>query len=198
MVTNEELSVVTPADWIPGPQQGSWTYNDYAALPNDGHHYEIVNGVLLMAPAPTPDHQSIVAWLTYYLLAHVELGRLGRVLPGPVDVELGPKDVFQPDVVVLLNAHLDRIAEKRIIGAPDLAVEVASPSTATIDRITKYEIYARYDIPEYWIVKPIQRTVEVLVLQNREYRSLGIFQGHQTLPSRILPDLSVRVGQFFV
>ena len=198
MVTNEELSVVTPADWIPGPQQGSWTYNDYAALPNDGHHYEIVNGVLLMAPAPTPDHQSIVAWLTYYLLAHVELGRLGRVLPGPVDVELGPKDVFQPDVVVLLNAHLDRIAEKRIKGAPDLVVEVASPSTAAIDRLTKYEIYARYGIPEYWIVKPIQRTIEVLVLQNREYRSLGIFQGHQTLPSRILPDLSVRVGQFFV
>ena len=198
MVTNEELSVVTPADWVPGPPQGSWTYDDYAALPDDGHRYEIVNGVLLMAPAPTPDHQSIVAWLTYYLLAHVELGRLGRVLPGPVDVVLGPKNVYQPDVVVLLNAHLDRIAEKRIIGAPDLAVEVASPSTATIDRITEYEIYARYGIAEYWIVKPNQRTVEVLVLQDREYRSLGIFQGQQMLPSRILPDLSVRVGQFFV
>lgn len=44
MVTNEELSVVTPADWMPGPQQSSWTYDDYAAFPNDGHHYEIVNG----------------------------------------------------------------------------------------------------------------------------------------------------------
>jgi Uma2 family endonuclease len=192
MVTNEELSVVTPA------KQGSWTYNAYAALPNDGHHYEIVNGVLLMAPAPTPDHQSIAVRLTYYLFAHVELGGRGRVFASPIDVELGPKDVFQPDVLVLLNAHLDRIAEKRIIGAPDLVVEVASPGTATIDRLTKYEIYARYGIAEYWIVKPVQRTVEVLVLQNREYRSLGTFQGQQVLSSRILPDLSVRVGQFFV
>ena len=151
-----------------------------------------------MALAPTPDHQSIAAWLTYYLLVHVQLGGLGRIFPGPVDVELGPKNVYQPDVVVVLNAHLDRIAEKRIIGAPDLAVEIASPSTAAIDRLTKYEIYARYGIAEYWIVKPIQRSGEVLVLQNREYRSLGIFQGHQMLSSKLLPDLSVRVGQFFV
>ena len=113
MVTSEELSVVTPADWVPGPKQGSWTYDDYAALPNDGHHYEIVNGVLLMAPAPSPDHQSIAVRLTYYLFAHVELGGLGRVFAGPIDVELGPKDVFQPDVLVLLNTHLDKIAAKK-------------------------------------------------------------------------------------
>ena len=198
MVTIEELSVVTPADWVPGPKQGSWTYDDYAALPNDGHHYEIVNGVLLMALAPGPDHQSIAVRLTYYLFAHVELDGRGRVFAGPIDVELGPKDVFQPDILVLLNAHLDRIAAKRIIGAPDLVVEVASPGTATFDRLTKYDVYARAGIAEYWIVKPVQRTVEVLVLQNREYRSLGIFQGHQILPSRIVPDLSVHVAQFFV
>ena len=151
-----------------------------------------------MAPAPTPDHQSIATRLAYYLFAHVELGGFGRVFAGPVDVELGPKNVYQPDVVVVLNAHLDRIAEKRIIGAPDLAVEIASPSTAAIDRITKYEIYARYGIPEYWIVKPVQHTVEVLALENREYRSLGIFQGQHILPSKILPGLPVRVEQFFV
>ncbi len=198
MVTSEELSVVTPADWVPGPKQGSWTYDDYAALPNDGHHYEIVNGVLLMAPAPSPDHQSIAVRLTYYLFAHVELGGLGRVFAGPIDVELGPKDVFQPDVLVLLNAHLDRIAAKRIIGAPDLVVEVASPGTATFDRLTKYDVYARAGIAEYWIVRPAQRTIEVLVLQHGEYRSLGIFHGHQALLSKIVPGLSVRVEQFFV
>lgn len=198
MVTSEELSVVIPADWVPGPKQGSWTFDDYAALPNDGHHYEIVNGVLLMAPAPSPDHQSIAVRLTYYLFAHVELGGRGRVFAGPIDVELGPKDVFQPDVLVLLNAHLDRIAAKRIIGAPDLVVEVASPGTATFDRLTKYDVYARADIAEYWIVRPVHRTVEVLVLRNREYQSLGVFHGQQTLPSKIVPELSVRVGQFFV
>jgi len=198
MTTNEGLSVVTPAAWIPGPRQGSWTYDDYAALPDDGQRYEIVNGVLLMTPAPTPNHQSISARLTYYLLMHVELAGLGRVFPGPIDVELGPKNVFQPDIVVLLNAHLNKVAAKRIVGAPDLVAEIASPSTAVVDRVTKYEIYARAGIPEYWIVKPNNRTIEVLILENGEYYSSGIFQGEQLLPSRIVPELPVRVEQFFL
>src|SRR5579864_4582436 len=109
MATTEKLSVVLPADWVPGPLQGSWTYNDYAALPDDGRRYEIVNGVLVMAPAPNPDHQSIAMRLSHYLFVHVELAGLGRVFPTPIDVELGPKHVFQPDVIVLLNAHLDRV-----------------------------------------------------------------------------------------
>src|SRR6202030_87540 len=64
MLTTEELSAVTPADWVPGPLQGSWTYNDYATLPDDGRRYEIMNGVLVMAPAPNPDHQSIAMRLS--------------------------------------------------------------------------------------------------------------------------------------
>ena len=105
--------------------------------------------------------------------------------------------MFQPDVVVVLIEHLERVAEKKIVGAPDLVVEVASPSTAAYDRLTKYDIYARSGVAEYWIVKPTSRTVEVLVLENREYRSLGLFSGQQTLPSRIVPGLLVRVEQFF-
>lgn len=198
ITTKEELSVVTPADWVPGPPQGSWTYEDYAALPDDGRRYEIVNGVLVMAPAPDLDHQSIVVRLSHYLFMHVELAGLGRVLPGPVDVELGPKNVYQPDLVVVLNAHLDRVAEKKIIGAPDLVVEIASPSTAAYDRLTKNERYARAGITEYWIVKPLRRTIEVLVLENGEYRSLGVFSEQATLPSQILPELPVRVEQFFL
>src|SRR5216683_2243177 len=197
MIPTEEPSVVTPADWVPGPPQGSWTYDDYAALPDDGRHYEIVNGVLVMGPAPSPDHQSIAVRLSHYLFVHAELAGLGRVFAAPIDVELGPKNVFQPDVIVLLNAHLYRVAAKRIIGAPDLVVEVASPSTAAYDRLTKYEEYARAGIAEYWIVKPTTYTVEVLVVENGKYRSLGMFSGQQTLPSRVVPGLPVRVEQFF-
>ena len=198
MTTTEGLSVVTPADWIPGPRQGSWTYDDYAALPDDGQRYEIVNGVLLMTPAPSPDHQSIAVRLTYYLFMHIELAGLGRVFSGPIDVELGPKNVFQPDVVILLNTHLNKVAAKKIVGAPDLVVEIASPSTAVVDRVTKYDIYARAGIPEYWIVKPTNRTIEVLILENGEYYSSGIFRGEQLLPSQIVPGLPVRVEQFFL
>lgn len=197
-MTTDELSVVTPADWVPGPPQGSWTYDDYAALPDDGNRYEIVNGVLIMAPAPTPEHQSIAVRIAYYMFPHIDLAGIGKLLTAPIDVDLGPKNVYQPDLVVVLNTHLDRVAEKKIIGAPDLVVEVASPSTAAYDRLTKYEKYAHAGIIEYWIVKPKSRSVEVLVLEDREYRSLGVFNGKATLPSRVVPDLSVRVEQFFV
>lgn len=198
MATIEELSVVTPADWMPGPEQGSWTYDDYAALPNDGHRYEIVNGVLVMAPAPSPEHQSITLRLSHYLFVHAELAGLGRVFASPIDVDLGPKNMFQPDVVLVLNEHLERVQAKKIVGAPDLVVEVASYSTAVFDRIIKHEKYAQAGIAEYWLVKPTSRTVEVLTLANGEYRSLGIFRGEQILPSRIVPNLPVAVERFFV
>ncbi len=197
MTTVEQPSVVLPADWIPGPPQGYWTYDDYAALPDDGQRYEIVNGVLLMAPAPTPEHQSIAVRIAYYLFPHIDLAGIGKLFTAPIDVELGLNDVFQPDLVVVLNEHLNRVAAKRIIGAPDLVIEVASPGTATYDRLTKYEEYAQAGITEYWIVKPTTRTVEVLVLKDEDYRSLGVFRGQQTLPSRIVPNLPVRVEQLF-
>ncbi|HEX6480115.1 MAG TPA: Uma2 family endonuclease [Ktedonobacteraceae bacterium] len=198
MTTVEQSSVVLPADWVPGPPQGSWTYDDYAALPNDGQRYEIVNGVLVMAPAPTPEHQDIVLEIVAHLRTHIKLAGLGRVFPSPVDVDLGPKNIFQPDVVVVLNAHLDRVTAKKIVGAPDLVVEVLSRGSEVMDRIAKYAIYAHAGIPEYWIVKPATRTVEVLVLENGEYRSLGLFHGPQMLLSQVVPAFPVAVEQFFV
>lgn len=198
IMAKEELSMVVPADWVPGPPQGFWTYDDYAALPNDGHRYEIVNGVLVMAPAPSPEHQSIVGEIFAYLREHIKLAGLGRVLPSPIDMDLGPKNIYQPDVVVILNAHLDRIAAKKIVGAPDLVVEIASPSTAAHDRLTKFEKYAQAGITAYWIVKPTTHTIEVMILEHSEYRSLGIFSGQATLPSQIVPDLPVHVEQFFM
>jgi Uma2 family endonuclease len=195
--TTDGLSVVTPADWVPGPPQGSWTYDDYAALPDDGNRYEIVNGVLVMAPSPTPEHQSIAVRIAYYMFPHIELAGIGRLFTAPIDVDLGPKSVYQPDLVIVLNTHLDRVAEKKITGAPDLVIEVASPSTAAYDRLTKYEKYAHAGITEYWIVKPTSHTVEVLVLEGEEYRSLGIFRGEQTVLSRIMPNFPIGVEKFF-
>ena len=161
--TGERFTSVTPADWIPGPSQGSWTYDTYAAIPYDGNRYEIVTGVLIMTPAPTPEHQDIVGEIYSALRTRIKLTRLGRVFSGPVDVVLEAKNVFQPDVVVVLNEHLERIQAKKIVGAPDLVVEIASYSTAVIDRLIKFEKYAQAGISEYGIVRPEKRTVEVVV-----------------------------------
>jgi Uma2 family endonuclease len=197
MTTTERSSFAQSADWIPGPAQGHWTYDDYAALPDDGQRYEIVNGVLVMAPSPNGAHQDAVLRLAHYLLMHVEFAHLGKVRVAPFDVVLSPKHIFQPDVLVVLNAHLDRIQEKKLVGAPDLAIEVASPGTSVMDRVTKSSIYAQTGVPEYWIVNTERRTIEVFVLEHDEYRSSGIFRGEQILPSRIVPDLPVAIERFF-
>ncbi len=198
MTTAEQPSIVIPADWVPGPEQGSWTYDDYATLPDDGRRYEIVNGVLVMAPAPNMPHQGAVLRIAHYLLMHIEFAGLGKVMIAPFDVHLSPKNVFQPDVLVVLNAHLDRLQEKKFMGAPDLVIEVASPSTAVYDRLTKFEEYAKAGIPEYWLTNARAHTIQVLALEQGDYRSLGIFRGEQTLSSRIVPDLPVGVEKFFV
>jgi Uma2 family endonuclease len=96
-----------------------------------------------------------------------------------------------------LHEHLDRLAGSRLMGAPDVAIEIASPSTARHDLREKQDAYARAGVPEYWIVTPGEQVVEVLVLENGVYSSLGVFHGQAVLPSRIVPKLSVRVEQFF-
>ncbi len=197
MTTIERLSVVVSADWVPGPQQGQWTYADYTAIPEDGHRYEIVNGVLYMAPSPSLGHQGIAGEIFAYLRNFVQMTGSGRVFIAPADVELSYRNVVQPDVFVVLNEHLDRIAGSRLIGAPDLVVEIASPSTARHDLREKQDAYAHAGVPEYWIVTPGEQVVEVLVLEGGLYSSLGVFAGRAMLPSRIVPDMPVRVEQFF-
>jgi Uma2 family endonuclease len=197
MTTTDKQSMVTAADWVPGPRQGSWTYSHYAALPDDGARYEIANGVLYMAPAPNLYHQEIAGEIFAHLRTYLQTTGLGRAFIAPVDVELSPGDVFQPDVLVLLQASRYKEHTQRIIGAPDLVVEVASPKTAPFDRQQKYERYAYNGIPEYWIVDPRNRIVELLVLEAGQYYSLGVFSSPVTLPSRILPGLPTRVEQFF-
>ncbi len=189
--------MVMPADHMPGPEQGHWTYKDYAALPDDGHRYEIVDGVLYMAPSPNRGHQNAALEIASYLRTHIKLTGLGQVYIAPFDVELNPGTVVQPDVFVVLNPNLDKITESRIIGAPDLVVEVSSPGTVGYDREKKQHAYAHAGVPEYWIADPWSRTVEVLTLEAGVYRSLGVFEGKAVLPSQVVPDFLVHVEQFF-
>lgn len=193
----ERVPPVLPADWIPGPRQGSWTYEMYAALPEDGKQYELVQGVLVMSPAPETPHQGIIQRISHYLDERVFAPRLGLVFTGPVDVVLSTQTTVQPDVLVVLKEHANRVQIKRITGAPDLAVEVVSPSSATYDRLVKYSIYERAGVPEYWLVNASEQTIEVFVLEEGQYRSLGAFQGEQPVPSMIVPGPAAPAAQFF-
>lgn len=198
MAATAGISVTIPANWVPGSKQGQWTYQDYAVIPEDGPRYEVVRGVLYMVPVPSVNHQKSVGRFVYYLMTHVEFKDLGRVVMSPADVELGPGDVVQPDVFVVLNVHLDNITPSHLIGIPDLVVEVVSPGTARHDMNEKLNAYARTGVPEYWIANPDAHTIEVLKLENSAFYSLGLFSGSAMLPSLVVPDLPVKVEQFFV
>jgi Uma2 family endonuclease len=187
--------VVVPADWIPGPKQGQWTYKDYAAIPEDGHYYDVVEGVLYLLPSSSPKHHKTIMHFMRCLEDFVETPGLGEVYMRPFDAELNSRNVVQPDVLVVLNEHFDRITEAHIIGAPDLVVEITDSNTATHDYGEKWEAYARTGVPEYWVVTPEELTIELLILDGSEYHSLGLFIGPTKLPSQVLPDLPVSVEQ---
>jgi Uma2 family endonuclease len=190
------LPVVTPAKGVSGPPQGQWTYGDYAAIPDDGRRYEVIEGVLyVMSPSPLRQHQAVVMSIAYHLYQFVQISGRGWVFVAPFDVELAPNTVVEPDVIVVLKANESIIHDSRIIGAPDLVVEVTSPSSANHDRREKLDAYQAAGVGEYWIADPATRTVDLLAPEEAggAYQSAGIFQADARLPSRILPDFAVPV-----
>lgn len=196
--TNKPPTQVMPADHIPGPCQGHWTYAHYATLPDDGNHYEVVDGVLYMVPpSPFEAHQSSFVRLTHYFFVHIEMAGYGRIYAAPFDVQLAPDTVVQPDLLVILAANAYKITNSCIIGAPDLVVEIASPATEKYDRQQKRDAYAKAGVREYWLVEPKQKTIEVLILEGELYHSRGTFSGEQRLPTMIVDELPVMARQFF-
>ena len=191
------IQAAVPADWVAGPQQGQWTYKEYAALPDDGNRYEVLQGVLYMAPSPDRGHQKASMAISHHLYVAVQLAGLGEVYAAPFDVILDEKNTVQPDVLVVLNKHLDRVTKEGVVGAPDLVVEIASPSTARIDLREKLDTYMSAGVPGYWVVNPNARTIEVLVLEHGVYNSLGIYYGSAVLPSGVVLNWDAKVEQFF-
>jgi Uma2 family endonuclease len=130
-----------------------WTYEDFARLPEgDGNRYEIIAGELYVSPAPGLRHQKIVTKLTVALDSHVTQFDLGDVLVGPIDVLLADGDYLEPDVVFVRRQRRDIESARGIEAAPDLVVEVLSPSTARRDRTLKRERYMLHGVREYWVV----------------------------------------------
>ena len=151
----------------------------------------------MMSPAPEIAHQGIIEQINHYLYERIFLTNRGLVLTSPVDVMLSSQKVVQPDILVLLENHLDRLKEKYVEGAPDLVVEVISPSSITYDRLVKHNLYEQEGIPEYWLVNPLEQSIEAFVLEMSKYRSLGTFRNEQIVQSRLVPNETVSAAQFF-
>ena len=155
------------------PTRALLTYSDYAALPDDGRRYELHRGGLSEIPTPGTRHQGAIVHLITLLHEHVRSRGLGEVFVAPTDCILSNVTVVQPDVFYIATDRLAIISERGIEGAPTLAVEVLSPSTARLDRDRKMKLYAEHGVPYYWIVDPESRSIEAYALAGAEYARSG-------------------------
>ncbi len=171
------------------------TYQDYAALPDDGKRYEIHDGELSVMTAPTSLHQIVSANLFDLLRAHVKARHLGLVLYAPLDVILSdtPSEttILQPDLVYLDDVRLEALRLRGVEGAPTLAVEILSPSTAGIDRNRKRALYARYGVPYLWLVDPEARELAAHVLDSGEYHLAARVSGSEPVALPPFTDLGL-------
>lgn len=140
-----------------------------------------------MIPAPSTKHQTVLGSLHFQLYALIHLTKLGRVYVAPFDVELSEHDIVQPDLTIVMNDRYGIVTPKRIIGVPNLAVEVLSESNPAHDRVLKFEMYQRCKLPEYWIVDPESELIEQWVLDtNQSYQRLGVWT--ESFASPTIPE----------
>jgi Uma2 family endonuclease len=157
---------------------------EFLALPESMTRMELIQGEVLMAPAPEIDHQRTVGYL--HILLKTITGT-GEVLISPVDVHLGEASVLQPDVLWLApDTTVEMVEGKYLRGAPELVIEVLSPSTEKVDRAEKFHLYQQHGVGEYWLVSPAGRFVEVYRREEGKFVRLGVFGAGEQFESAVL------------
>lgn len=175
-----------------------FTYEDYKNLPeSETKRYELIEGELIMVPSPTFEHQDISVRLEFALYEFVRKHKLGTVLDAPLDVVLDDENVVQPDIIFISKARSHIIHKEAIKGAPDLVIEILSPSTSERDRTVKKKLYARAGVTEYWLVDPESKTVELFKLGEAGFERAALYKKDETLTSLVLPGLRIPLSEIF-
>ena len=174
-----------------------FTYEDYRTAPPD-RRYELLDGDLVLTPAPSLKHQRVQVRLGEPLARFVRENALGEFFFAPCDIVLSDTDVVQPDLLFVSTgrAHL-LIGGENVRGAPDLVIEILSPSSAERDRGYKRALYAKHGVAEYWLVDPASETVWVHRLRNGDLAVAHTFAGGHTLRSPLLPGFALEVDDVF-
>ncbi len=176
------------------------TFEDYLYFPEDGKRHELIDGEHYVTAAPNLKHQTAVGNLTFELIGFVRARKLGRVWTAPIDVVLSEHDVVQPDVLFLTKDRMSLAAGgANLQGAPDLVVEVLSPTTRRTDAITKRHLYEKFGVREYWMVDPELETVEVYRLWDGRYRRAAELSTERgdALKTPLLPGLEISLSGLF-
>ena len=144
------------------------TYSDYLKKTDQGN-FQLIGGQIISMTSPSTLHQRIVLKLTTILNEFLIKNKLGEVFVAPLDVYFSDTEVYQPDIFVLLNSSFSKLKENLIQGAPDLIVEVLTPSTAYYDLKHKKSIYEKHSVKEYWVVDPIAKTIEIFQNEKNKF-----------------------------
>jgi Uma2 family endonuclease len=179
------------------PRRIVLTYEDYAALPDDRNRYELFEGELQVSPSPGARHQRVVLGLGALLRQHVRARRLGEVFVAPFDVLLSNITVVQPDVLYVSADRLTLVEEAFVRGAPDLVVEVISPTSGRADRGVKQQLYARHGASNYWQIDPDQRQATAFSLREGEYEQVAAAGGDERFSAPPFADLAIDLAELW-
>jgi Uma2 family endonuclease len=186
---------IAPAESIPGD---TLTLEAFLAIPLGPPYYELVDGTLILMATPTPRHQAIIINLIGLLLPFIRRNSLGSLFPSPLDVVLDTGNVFIPDLLFVSTERASRIGEKRIEGAPDLVVEVLSPSTTRHDREVKLPVYAQAGVRELWLIDPEARRMTRHDNQDGAWHiTATLSESSAPLTSAVLVGLEIGFGEVF-
>ncbi|MFH1321135.1 MAG: Uma2 family endonuclease [Bacteroidota bacterium] len=176
-----------------------YTYQDYCRLTPADSKCELIDGDIIMEPAPFTNHQVISGRIEYVMRKFVNDNHLGEVLDAPCDVFFDEKVTVQPDIMFISKKRTGIIEEKNIKGAPDLVVEIISQGSVYRDTVTKKVIYERFGVKEYWIVYPEEELIEIFLLNEKEnYEVFKTFKKPEILESSfILPGFRINLREIF-
>jgi Uma2 family endonuclease len=161
--------------------------------PDDGNRYEVIDGDLYVTPPPVVAHQRSGGALYFYIRGYLVQYPIGEVFVAPIGVRLDGRNGLQPDVVYVSNARRHIVTEREIEGAPDLVVEVLSPSTRARDRGIKFRRYAAAGVPHYWIVAPEAHTLEAYALVDGGYALRGTYGPGAVFRPVLFPGLEIPI-----
>src|SRR5712692_446056 len=175
------------------PQTGL-TYEDLLSFPEDNLRRELIDGELIVTAAPATRHQNVVLRLGARLLAHCDQHG-GQVFVAPTDVYFSETSVVEPDVLYLRPENVARVEPRFVRSAPDLVVEVSSPTTRRLELVRKRDLYERFGVLEYWFVDLDADRVEVHRLEGDRYIAPTLFGRGEALRSAQIPEFTLSVDE---
>lgn len=163
----------------------------------EGFYYELINGIIVKKQAPKPIHQNASMNLSRVLSNFIFENKLGKLFASPIDVYFNDFNNTQPDILFIKKERFFIITEHGIEGAPDLIVEVLSPSSYKRDKKEKFELYKQFGVSEYWIIDPYYKSIEIYNLENSNYKLQFEASESGIVSSKVLEGFSLEIEKIF-